>query len=506
MSDSRFVADKNFILATRDVGYRNTTTAVAELIDNALQAGATNVDLIVGDDHWDGKRSLSIAVLDNGAGMNRSILRNALKFGGSTRFNNRSSMGRFGMGLPNSALSQSKRLEVYSWQEHERPLFTHIDVDEILTGSLKEVPLPVRKPLPNWLRNQIEATGTLVIWRKCDRLTYKRSTTLVARLLTDTGRVYRHFLWAGVSVTVNGTRVTPRDPLFERNSNSVFSSAVFEKELEYEIKVPDTARETSIVRIRFTLLPIAAMAQLSRDAKQALGVVGGAGASIVRAGREIAHGWHFMGSKRRENYDDWWRCEVRFEPDLDEWFGVSHNKQGIRPNSALIGILSPAVESTARLLNARVRGEFVRIAREGLSPSKQQLKARAIESAGSAENRLLPLQVRCRRAIAGSTHVRDVCNLSYRIDFAPLRTPLFYRASLVKGTLVLMLNTNHPFFLRIYLPACESSDSERFRVECLLLAVARADLASTDSSVAHRTLDLHRESWSDALFAFLSGT
>ncbi len=28
--------------------------------------------------------------------------------------------------------------------------------------------------------------------------------------------------------------------------------------------------------------------------------------------RESDYGWFFMGPKRKENYDDWWRCEVAF--------------------------------------------------------------------------------------------------------------------------------------------------------------------------------------------------
>lgn len=503
MSDSKFVADKNFILATRHVGYRNTSTAVAELVDNALQAGATKVDLIVVNDYAERERSLSIAVLDNGLGMKRGVLRNALKFGGSTRFNNRSGLGRFGMGLPNSALSQSKRLEVYSWQEHARPFFTHIDVDEIASEKMTEVPVPVRKSLPDWFGDQIEANGTLVIWRKCDRLTHKRANTLIAHLHADLGRMYRHFLWAGAALTVNGRRVTPQDPLFERNSHSRLSAEDFGQELRYEIKVSDTADQTSVVRIRFTLLPIAVITPLARDAKQALGVTGKGGASIVRAGREIAHGWYFMGSKRRENYDDWWRCEIRFDPELDEWFGVSHNKQGIRPSSALVAILSPAVESTARLLNGKVRGEFLRLAKGELAQEQKELKVSAIVAAKSRESRLLPLHPRGRTPNAGSPLAHDLCNLSYRIDFAPLRTPSFYLARLVKETLVLVVNTNHPFFRRIYGPACESSNSERFRVECLLLAAARAEVAADSNSIARETLKSHREAWSDALFVFL---
>ncbi len=57
-----------------------------------------------------------------------------------------------------------------------------------------------------------------------------------------------------------------------------------------------------------------------------LGIVGGGGVSVLRAGREIAHGWYLMGSKRKENYDDWWRCEIEFEPVLDEHFGITINK------------------------------------------------------------------------------------------------------------------------------------------------------------------------------------
>ncbi len=59
----------------------------------------------------------------------------------------------------------------------------------------------------------------------------------------------------------------------------------------------------------------------------------------MRAGREIDRGWYFMGGKRKENYDDWWRCEISFDPSLDELFGVTHSKQEIRPTEALTSIL-----------------------------------------------------------------------------------------------------------------------------------------------------------------------
>jgi hypothetical protein len=48
---------------------------------------------------------LNLSVLDNGCGMDPTTLRQALRFGGSSRFNDRSGLGRFGIGLPNSSLS-----------------------------------------------------------------------------------------------------------------------------------------------------------------------------------------------------------------------------------------------------------------------------------------------------------------------------------------------------------------------------------------------------------------
>src|SRR6266496_5162439 len=41
------VADHQFILATRDTGYRSLANAVAELVDNSIQAGASDVRLFV---------------------------------------------------------------------------------------------------------------------------------------------------------------------------------------------------------------------------------------------------------------------------------------------------------------------------------------------------------------------------------------------------------------------------------------------------------------------------
>ena len=49
--------------------------------------------------------AVELLVQDNGTGMDPFTLRTALRFGGTTRFNDRTGLGRYGMGLPNSSLS-----------------------------------------------------------------------------------------------------------------------------------------------------------------------------------------------------------------------------------------------------------------------------------------------------------------------------------------------------------------------------------------------------------------
>jgi hypothetical protein len=89
-----------------------------------------------------------VSVLDDGCGMDKKVLRQALRFGGSSRFNDRSGLGRYGMGLPNSSLSQARRVEVYSWRKPGPVLYSYLDVDEIAKGAMSEVPEPRPAVLP----------------------------------------------------------------------------------------------------------------------------------------------------------------------------------------------------------------------------------------------------------------------------------------------------------------------------------------------------------------------
>jgi hypothetical protein len=196
-SQFSIIAVDTFIQATRDSGYKGTPSAVAELVDNALQAGARNVNIQVvrantnGDDN-----AVEVSVQDDGAGMDRHVLRHALRFGGSTRFNDRNGLGRYGMGLPNSSLSQARRVTVYTWQLKTPVYSSYLDVDEIASGAMTTVPAPRKSRLP--FEIGVGDSGTIVLWSRCDRLDNRRISAIVRKLLAALGRRFRYFIWDGV--------------------------------------------------------------------------------------------------------------------------------------------------------------------------------------------------------------------------------------------------------------------------------------------------------------------
>ena len=121
------------ISAMRDSGYKNTAYALAELIDNAAQAGAGMIEVLCLErravvKERERSRLHKIAVLDNGSGMDAATLRMALQFGNGTRLDDRSGIGRFGMGLPNASISQAARVDVWTWQNGpSNALWTYLD-------------------------------------------------------------------------------------------------------------------------------------------------------------------------------------------------------------------------------------------------------------------------------------------------------------------------------------------------------------------------------------------
>lgn len=504
------VDEQRFILSTRDAGYRSTSSAIAELVDNSVQAGATNIRVFVNQEGVGLERELQVAVLDNGCGMDVETLATALRFGGSSRFDDRSGPGRFGMGLPNSSVSQARRLEVYTWQKPGRVFFSYLDVEEIATGRVKGIPAPRTHSLPDWIKSIKSQSGTLVLWNQCDRLDYRKASTISSKLQATLGRKFRHFLWSGVKLSVNGDPVSPIDPLCLQVNRSAALAVPFGKVLEYEVRLPNDPSRTSVIEVRFSEIQVAKLHNLPVEDKRSLGISKGAGVSIVRAKREIDYGWYFMGDKRKENYDDWWRCEVVFDPSLDEYFGVTNSKQQITPKEELLAILTPDLESAAHTLNSRVRSAFAMV--RSVDEAKS---TRAADAATNKERLLNPITSKITLQPSSNGHAKAEPSkhsggrqprlngdLRYKFDTATLRSADFYVWEQRKnGVIHVTMNKNHPFFEEVY-ERFSGDESIRYAFECLVLASVRADLTASTKAESDWSKKRHI-AWSNTLAAYL---
>ena len=463
---NQIVDIKNFLRSTRESGYRNLTSALAELVDNSIEAGASSIYIELPTDQQT-RSDWRISITDDGCGMDTTTLGTCLQFGGSSRFDSRAGLGRFGMGLPNSSLSQARRAEVLSWRESDCVIKVVLDIDEILAMpgpvvhlSVEDVSLSAFSPL--------STTGTSVRWSGLDREVPRSWQSEHLKVRKALGRIFRHSIRQGLSIKVNGIDVSEIDPLLLRATGDNRLAEAYGDGLEIDASalVANGGRRAKI-QVRFSLLDVHTLAGLNAENKRSLGIVGGAGVSIVRAGREIDYRWAFVG-KRKENYDEWWRCEVCFDPVLDEAFGVTNTKQGIRPTDALKSLLTPSITAVAKVLNAKTRTAHAEAA--ALRRVPETVAANHVEKILKLEAG----QVRKDRLPTSS---------NVRLDVAKLASSALLEVNQETERGCVILNENHPFFGVFYRPLTEgvlSRDEVVRGLDLLLLAIGhhRSGLSS----------------------------
>ena len=360
------------IRAMRDSGYKNTDHAIAELIDNSVEAGATRIEVVAIEEPMrveqrTRNRIAKIAVADNGEGMSDEILRRALKFGDGTRLHGpRRGIGRFGIGLPNASISQCERVDVWTWQiGAQNARHCHLDLNEIEAKGLTQVPPPTEEPLPEeWIDLCIsvrEMTGTLVVWSKIDRASWRTGKKTLEKTEAHCGRVYRHWLngdghaprleidlvraTADCSRIAESDRVPCRlaDPLYLMAPSSTpepfARRAMFEEYNKRQFKIMQNGESHSFTIRCAIARPEAINKRIAAERNipwppnnQTAGhqpwgkhANNNKGVSIVRADRELEISEAWVNSHEPE--ERWWSVEVSFPPALDEIFGVTNNKQ-----------------------------------------------------------------------------------------------------------------------------------------------------------------------------------
>ena len=374
---------KNMGDAFRNTGYKNIESAASEIVDNSVEANAKNVFMIISEsiNPLSGRKVVTeIGFLDNGEGMDTNILGKCLGIGVTTR-QARKGMGRFGVGLPQASLHACPNVEVYSWQNGiENCYKVFLDIDKVKAGIQTEIDDPILTVLPDKYSKYINYTtltdsydfsqsGTLVVWKNCDRVIPRTRGPLTEHLEFALGRKFRHFIDKDIcSIKIvcdenqeNAIDVLPNDPLFLIEKNYAMCKRddvkkvykygrandlepVFELysvagagtgEVDIPVKYINKSGEISdsVVKARFSVVKDCFYDDTAfpsgNPGTYAFGKHASKleGVSIIRANREIDFGKFDFYNDTNEPQHRWWGCEIIFEPELDEAFGVANNKQ-----------------------------------------------------------------------------------------------------------------------------------------------------------------------------------
>ncbi len=573
MSSNQIIPAQTAIETFRDAGYKNTASALAELIDNSIEAGAKNIQILTFEADVAVRQRISkqiqkVAIYDDGCGMPPEVLSICLQFGNGTRMKSRKGMGRFGIGLPNASISQAKRIDVYSWKDgtcHH----TYLDIVEIQEQNLQHVRPVEQCEFPQEILSHIEGkvqdTGTLIVWSTCDRLDMARSRTLYKVLNRALCRIYRHFLddndEYGKQVTIslintNERKISylqPNDPLYlmtpnnapgyETEATNVLHGSVITRPIEY-----DHDGSTSNVEMRFSIVLPEIQA---KGGNSKIGQHYGAntGISFVRAAREIDFGG-FGYFNEQEERERWWGCEIRFDPALDELFGVTNNKQSVRGINSLNAneFKKDHSEDYAELLKydlklklryelsrvfkkvhnqlmdaVKSRGEgkkgktsieraksdkSTRVANEDLKGATTPTRSAKEGAAKSIDEKSVEWK---DRLLAGDTTLKDEdaidivkekIDLSMEKDFNSWPGSQFFSIETTGSTCVLVINRKHPFFDKLYNPLLEVGDDKYIdALDLTLMSFARMEDELYDRI---EDLDEIRDIWGRHLKNFLT--
>ncbi len=150
----------------RAIGY-SIESAVADIIDNSISAGAKNIWI---NFEWLGSTTW-LSVKDDGSGMDNDELVQAMRPGSKNPLDDRGSkdLGRFGLGLKTASFSQCRKLSVISKKLNHQPVFWTWDLDFVNQSGKWNL---IRYLPEGDFEKEINSlkSSTIVIWNDIDRL------------------------------------------------------------------------------------------------------------------------------------------------------------------------------------------------------------------------------------------------------------------------------------------------------------------------------------------------
>ena len=565
---------QNYTDALRNTGYKNVESAIAEIVDNSLEADAKDVLIICSLDFSSGRKAVNeIAILDNGIGMDKDTIENCLVIGESTR-RKRKGMGRFGVGLPQASLHVCPKVEVFSWQSNGSIRKVVLDVGKIKSGIQKEIEGSSEEQIPDnyltyfkdyeHLGKKIDFTksGTLVVWNNCDRLKPKKVGSLFERFKFLLGRKFRYFIHQRshyIGLTVNGTTqqdesLRPNDPLCLMDDNIIMGDPTDPKHVKkkgdsiFELWDNGDICGTVNLPVKYSDLESKDIKESNVEikfswAKEVFHSAGGeceigkfikrnVGVSIIRAKREIDFSKFDFFSDVNEPQHRWWGCEIKFEPELDEVFGVANNKQHVElfelyEEEYAEEELKPIWFSLNKIVANEIRLIFKKLKarrKDSRKKSGNKLPEEVVVETVEAKNPVVTASGHNKESISpeelfelgkkrlidagypdpSDMDVKNALSPPIKLEFRDLGdNSAFVDVSSKMGNCWLTINTGSVFYRDLYSKILEEDESVKRAFNLILMAFARAEDEAFNNDTLYEAFQDVREQWGIKLRKYL---
>lgn len=465
----------------RSTGYDNYN-AIADIIDNSIDADANKIFIDVFQEHGDFK----IIIADDGKGMDYHTLDEALKLGSETEKDYQSDLGRFGMGLSTASLSMSKRTEVITKDKSGKLLKSITDLDWVRESNKFSKFLDVadeenKKLFIKYLNDS--STGTIVTLSKTDRIQNSNKTVFSNTLKKHLSRVFRRFIEAGKEIRIGNEKIQSFDPLFlDDEKTRVYSDE------EYEIKIQkgDNLFEDTI-RIKFVIVP-----DYGSAGNKDRGInYQNQGFYVMRNQRELFSGSNLDGIFTKDPHLNRFRAEIYFSGALDDLMGVHFTKRSISIDQALHDKIKEFSRSQIREIQKIADSERPKEEKaishnesEKLISKKSKLLVKPDAEEEPKKEKVAPREPKTAEKVERQTdyveRLRLICKFEERSmeKVGPLYAP-----SMQGKKVIVTWNSDHPFYKLII----EKKEDKTFvtALDFLIFSLASAELkAINDENVS----------------------
>lgn len=339
------VSDKDLVDITPDVrllrvlrnsGFNNMT-ALGELLDNSVDAGANHIDIYV-QEMENGKIMLSI--VDNGKGMSDNTLQYALTLAKELKVGI-DQLGKFGMGMKTAALSMTTQMEIFTKTSHNDICFGEFNMNKIeQLGSFKTKVRPATDEERTFYNSKTKGyrSGTIIILKNCDRIGVKADTFL-KQIVEYIGKTYRVFINRGCQFTISdnykkGKTIEAIDPLMRDHKDTILVRDRETYPIDYRLTNGNT--KTSFIEVSAVVLPKAEKQGKLVDGKPVPLTINAAnqGLYFLREGREVASAvtWNTVFGERHPSMNRI-RIEVVVKSELDDEIKMDFQKGNVFPTA-----------------------------------------------------------------------------------------------------------------------------------------------------------------------------